>query len=604
MALKSLRESRGQPHVSPPTAASRPIDTLDWLGLTATGAAAAAVAAALASPVFTREPPYPGLFDVTLALCAALVATTLAGTMVIVRRRSLSLLDLPGKVFQSWSDPARPWLVFALGMAISIPLIALHTRFILFDSDSARLLASITFVEHHGIGYVVNTQANMLPHLLLTPVVALAGIGGAKAMGIAFLILLSGLTASITWRVSRSTLAAVVAVLALLSTEAILERARYVPMYPAMLLFGYLGVYLAYRACTETGRHRWTLAVLAGLALVLSSEAHGLGVAFLVVPVFLLIALPSRSTVNALVAVFASTFVFYIPRAALNLSRGGLSHFLTYRQDYWTTKGYLTEIQRTFWRMPSTRTSILTYPFVWLSYLPRFMGWTAMPVLILAVVAFVLARGRGRWFAFACFGFYMGPAVLRQAPLYPRYFTPIAVGAAIGAGTAVPLLTKRLRVPRWLPALALPVLVATSLVALLGASKLGRSRERMVYDGPYRALAAVVTDGKGVIGARPASMLFVNPRLEIYGGQFLTEREFVTYLTWPSNEAVIRMLQARNIGWVYVNPRRQFETVYHDTWLVPHYGLMARQVRELKDNPNFCEVLNEGGSVLYRLGGC
>jgi hypothetical protein len=604
MALKSLRVSRSAPRAELPTSPRRGIAVWDWLGLTATVSVGVVVAAGMASPAFQRVPPYPGLFRVLLASSVALVATTLVGIAVTVRRRSIPVLDVPRRLFESWSDPARPWLVFALGVAIAIPVVALHTRFILLDSDSARLLASINYVEHHGFGYVVNSQTNIFPHLVLTPVVAIWGVGGAKATEIAFLLLLSGLTASITWRLSGSTLGAAVAALALLSTQSILERARYLPMYPSMLLFGYLGVYLAYRACTAAGRRRWTLAVLAGLALVLSSEAHGLGIAFLVVPAFLLVALPSRRTFNVLVAVFASTAFFYLPRAVMNFSRGGLMHFLTYRNDYWTTKGYLAEIQQNFWRLPSTRTSLVRYPLVWLEHLPRLMGLTAIPVMALAVVAFFLARGNGRWFGIACFGFYMGPAVLRQAPLYPRYFTPLAVGAAIAAGIAVPFLVKRLRIPRWLPALAVPLLVATSMLALLATSREGRARERAVFESPYRQMSTLLTDGKGVIGARPAPLLIANPKLDIYGGQFLTEREFVTFLTWPSDQEVIRMLRARNIGWVYINPQRQFELYYHDIWLVPHYGLRARHVFELHDNPNFCEVFNQAKNVLYRVGGC
>jgi hypothetical protein len=581
----------------------RPIVIWDWLGLSAAATVGGIGAAALAWRMSRIRPGYPGLLQLFLWVALALWVITLGIAAAASFRARVRVRDFPRQVIDAWILPARAWMMFALGAAMSLPMAALHTRVVLGDSDSARLLASIVYVDHHGPRYLVDTQSNVLPHLLLGPVVRLWGIPGGKALGIGFLVILAGLVCVVAWRLTGATLAGVGAVLALLSCRAILERAVYLPMYPAMLVFGFTGVFLAYRAVTSSGRKRIGLAMLSGLSLVASSEAHGLGFAFLLVPALLTIALPFRRTLRALVPVAAATAFFYLPRVALNLAHGGFRDFLSYRDEYWISKGYLVQIQRQFWGLPSSKVGIVRYPYLWIRNAPRLFGWTALLVLALAFVAFFLSRGRLRWFAVAALAMYMGPAIVRQAPLYPRYFSPLAVGTVLAAGSALPLIRDRLSRLRWLVVPLLVALLGTSVIALEAMGRQAAVREQQIVSGPYRALAQVVEDGKGVIGARTAPLLFADARLDTYGTQFLTEREFVTYLTWPSDQAVISMMKARDIGWIYVNPLIGRETIYHDIWLAPQ-GLRARQVEALAVSPNFCLVFDEGGHKLYHLGGC
>jgi hypothetical protein len=87
-----------------------------------------------------------------------------------------------------------------------------------------------------------------------------------------------------------------------------------------------------------------------------------------------------------------------------------------------------------------------------------------------------------------------------------------------------------------------------------------------------------------------------------YGGQFLTEREYVTFLTWPSDAAVIDVMRRHDIEWVFV-PQQPWKWVkrYNNIWLVPKYGREARYNREVKKSPSFCRALRVGGAALYKL---
>jgi hypothetical protein len=111
----------------------------------------------------------------------------------------------------------------------------------------------------------------------------------------------------------------------------------------------------------------------------------------------------------------------------------------------------------------------------------------------------------------------------------------------------------------------------------------------------------MVDDGKGVIGSRSHVLVYVESEIPTYGGQFLTEDEYATYLTWPSDDEVIEVLDRHDIGWVLVNPNRLIEIDYHNTWLIPNHGAPARQVWMVAESPNFCKVASPAGLTLYRL---
>jgi hypothetical protein len=108
-----------------------------------------------------------------------------------------------------------------------------------------------------------------------------------------------------------------------------------------------------------------------------------------------------------------------------------------------------------------------------------------------------------------------------------------------------------------------------------------------------------------VIGARAHQSVFgITVDTPTWGDQFLTEDEYVTYLTWPSDEAVADLMERHDIGWAVVHPHLVYETPYNDVWLVPFHGRSARHVDALAASPRFCEWFREAGYVLYKLGPC
>ena len=538
-------------------------------------------------------------------------ATVATGVLSLVAVGAASFADpprlsaIPARLTAVWRDPPGDWSVFALGMALSTPLLGFYTPVVLADSDSVRIITAVRYVQRHGPGFLIDTQDNFGPHLLLGPALALGGIAAVRLATILTVMALGGVSAVIARRLSGSTVAAAVAALALMAMPAVVARTIYIPMYPAMLAFGYMGGWLAYRAISE-GKG-WRLALGAAFCLVMAFECQSVGQLFLAVPVLLLVtARELRPALTMVARIYGILAILCIPRLAVNLSEGGLSRLTSNRTDYWINKGYVRQIQTDFWNYEGVGEPIPTY----VSRLPgRFVeslgtwGWV---VLAFAVVMMVLLRGRARLFAIACLGFMALAATVKTVPPFARYFSPLWPGMAILTGVFVAELVRKRHVVLRVAggALAAASVAVLTFVAVVTYEDRGRNTNAMAYginSGPYRRLADMVDDGKGVIGSRSHVLVNVDSELATYGGQFLTEDEYATYLTWPSDDEVIDMLDRHDIGWVLVNPNRLIEIDYHNTWLVPNHGAPARQVWMVAESPNFCKVASVRGLTLYRL---
>lgn len=542
------------------------------------------------------------VFIVAAAVSAAVSLVLLAWLVARDRPRAREVPHLAAAV---WTEPPGPWAAGVLGVLLGMPVLGLYTPVLLGDADSARVIAAVAYVRTHGLGFLVDTQDNLLPHLLLGPVVAIGGLAGAKLFTLVTVQMLVGVSAYVSYRVTRSMLGAVAAALAVIAIPAAVEQGGRMPMYPTMLALGYLGGWLSYRAITQPERR--SLAIAAGVCLALAPEAQAVGVLFLAVPVLVLVfASTARAGLAAAARVYLVVALTMLPRLVINLSAGGLEGIASYRTDYWITNGYVALIQSNFWRYTGVNEPLGEY----LSRLPgRFtdsLDAQGYVVLGLAVVAWLtLSRGRGRVFALAVVGFVVIAISVKQVPPFPRYYGVLWPGMAILVGFGVGTLARQSgRIVR-----ALAFGVVTGLVVLatttLDDTVHAHDEQRAIIDGgAYRQLAAAITDGKGVIGARSHSLLNVTADIPTWGGQFLTEDEYVSYLTWPSDDAVIEVMERHDIGWVLIFPDHRLETDYHNTWLIPSHGVSARQVERVAASPAFCLAAEIAGFELYRLGDC
>jgi hypothetical protein len=596
--LAPAPESLGQPTARP----GRRATGWDALGVCLTSLGMLGVRHAATVAIDTSLGHSQPLFAVAAVVSA--VASLGLLLWLVVRDRPAPR-RIPRLVTAVWTDPPGAWASGLLGVLLATPLLALYTPVLLEDADSARVIAAVTHVRAHGIGYLVDTQDIFLTHLLLGPVVAVGGLAGAKLFALLSVQVLSGVSAYVTYRICASMLAAAATSFALLAIPAAVDRGSFVPMYPTMLALGYLGGWLAYRAIVEPERR--SLAVPAGVCLALAPEAQPVGQLFLAAPLLLLVFAPRwRAGLAASARIYLVMALAMIPRFAINLSAGGLEEIALYRTDYWVSEGYLKLIQSRFWNYMGVNEPLGEY----LRQLPwRFthsLGPQGYVVLGLAVVAWLaFGGGRARAFVLLVVGFVVLALTIKPVPPFPRYYSPLWPGMAILVGAGVGAAAGRSR--RIVRPLALGVVTGLAVLAattLADSSRVHDEQRARVDNGPYRALAAAITDGKGVIGARSHSLLNVTADIPTWGGQFLTEDEYVTYLTWPSDAAVIEVMKRHDIGWVLIHANRFLENHYHNTWLAPAHGASPRHAKRVAASPAFCRTAVVAGFKLYRLGSC
>ena len=490
-----------------------------------------------------------------------------------------------------------------LGAALALPTVVL-VRSTYADADSARLLAAIDHVRRDGPGLLTSTQEVLLPHLVLRPVEAVGGIIGVSLFNALAVVALAGLVAALARRLSGSVVGGLAGALALLAAYELLYRTTTAPLYALMLLLGYGGLWLTSAALRAEGHRQWLLAAAAAAALLLAWEAHAVGQVFLAGPlVLLLLTGPGRRELMGAAKVAAALAVLAVPRLLVNLSEGGLSRLRSNRTDFFVTEGYIELINRNYWGLPGTegRSALLRQ-------LPDLAGRTTgrAVLLLYGLCALVLLRRRPVLLVSALAGgaFFLAALLVAEPAPYPRYLLPLVPGAAAVCGVAVGLVASGRAVAR-LGAVALVVALGVGAVAsLVRVTGDVEDQDDLLVASGLEATADRITDDRGVIGVRASRLKWVGSDAPIWSSQFLTEDEYVTFLTWPSDEVVLELLDRHDIGWVIVNPDQSLELQYDQAWLGPAHGGEVRHVGAVAASPCFRLVEPSGPYRLYERRPC
>src|SRR5215468_2852933 len=151
------------------TRAARPATAWDALGLLVLASVMLAVERAV---VVAMNTPLGRSHDLKWLTITCWVLVPI-GLVALVRRDRPELVSVPGRLTAVLSDPPGPWVAFALGMILAIPVLALYTPVVFYDSDSARIVAAIHYVQSGGgIHYFADTQEPYLSQFLLGPAIA------------------------------------------------------------------------------------------------------------------------------------------------------------------------------------------------------------------------------------------------------------------------------------------------------------------------------------------------------------------------------------------------------------------------------------------------
>lgn len=573
------------------------------------GVAAVASIVGLATEVATRLRGIGlGRSDVILAAVIVLGVATAICLVILAAREDSGVAALVRRTTEVWRDPPGGWVAVSVGAIVAIPLYMLFTGILFADADSARIVAASRYLldGHSAFDYFTRTQQASLPPLVNGLAVTLGGLPAVKLLPLLAAQLVAGVTSYVTYQITRSLWGASAAALSLLCLAAFNERAVKVPMYGPMLALGYLGGWLAYRAVAAPDA-TWRCSAAAGACIVLAAEAHGVGQLFLAVPLLVTIFAPNvRSAARAVAVTYGLTLLFLLPRIVVNLWVGGLTAVTSPRADYWITEGYVVEIQRKLFFYDGIDEPRAEF----LSRLPRrfveLLGPHGWVVVAIAVVgALVVARGRARWFTLAVVAFLTLALTVKRIPSFSRYYAPTWPGLGVLVGVTVAALARRRRVGVVGATGLTAVLALVAIVTLRDSTNRFEMARQATQAGAYPELASSVVDDEGVIGAR-ATQAFTSTRADVttWGPQFLTEEEYVTYLSWPSNAEVLHLLERHDIGWVFIHANGNLEWVYNDVWMIPAHGLQSLHAYSIGDNPDFCLWREVDGHRLFRVGGC
>jgi hypothetical protein len=500
------------------------------------------------------------------------------------------------------TDPLHPWGAYLLGAGPSLVHVGSYAP-IITDSDSAWIDVSTDFVRRNGIGLLQDNQEVLLPHLTLGPLIALDGYRAANLFVIACGALFLSLAAVLAYQLTRRAVVAGATVAALLAMPEIVNRAERLPLYSLTFALVYGAGWLLHRAMSEDGRP-WWLPVAAGALLVLGFEAHSTGQLALALPLLLLLAHPERRAIRPVVVSGLTVAILAIPRVWLNLSEGGLTAFRSNRTDWEVTGGYLTMINQDFYGQ-AAGVSPPRYALVVPTLVRQAFGEATTALLALfVVIAFVYGTRRGRRFVIGTAGFFVAALSIAGPGTYARYVTPLALGFALVGGIGLAKALDGDRTTRLLARSSMVILAVLATVELRESIQLTRLRQEAVYAGALPALAELADDGTAVLGIRAHELVWTDPTARTEFARTMSEQDFVTYLTWPSDDEVVDLMHRLDAGWIMLHSDPTLEIDYHDTWLFPTYGQHVRHVEMVATSPDFCHVAAINGYHLYRLGAC
>ncbi len=415
----------------------------------------------------------------------------------------------------------------------------------------------------------------------------IAAMPALLSMGLAFTL------GAMARHFTRSTIASIAVVIVLSFSNVFWEQTGWLTFYPAFALFGYAGLYLGGRYVLEDSGSV-DLAFLAALLLAYSLCAFTTALVFLPVPALLLLCFWNRTRVQKTLKLYALIGVFASPWLVWHIWVGG-SHFY-YHPLNWFTENYLQTVNRDFWHLPHASLA---------AYLPNMIGVgfrELMPAPLWAVALFGLGslfatRGvRAGVFAVACIGFFICTlAVIRPAP-YARYFYPIlpfvTLLGAYGFYSYWEFMKRRPFGRFFMTGVAGVAIVLAALAGFIPSARATyntKYADRLESSPSYsdmRAIAGIIHDERGVI-ARDSGMQAVILSNQIHTVFLVSERDYVTYLSWPSDEEVMLVLRKYDIGWILLYKDTERWEKGYNIWLEEAYGVPPRHYTMVEHAPDF-----------------
>lgn len=443
-------------------------------------------------------------------------------------------------------------------------------------------------------------------------------LGWGSQVGYPGALSILGLAALLGWFAYKATgmvAAAGLPVALVLFSDVVWEHSGYLTFYPAFVLFGYAGLYFALRYAWA--RSSFANAVWAAILLALALAAYTTALVFLIVPAIACVVLWSREAMKRTAILYGAIMLATAPWFVWHVAVGGLEH-VYYHPLNWFSEKYLAIVNERFWQYP--RQSLLDYASaMWKvaanGLLPKYLLVLVLPGFVFVGRRFGL---RASLLAVSCLAAYAGVlAVTRPSP-FARYFFPILPLVLLLASAGLVSVAHWLRHAAWpkrgasleslspIIAAGLGVLVVT-ILAGYPPPPVDQAHDRFVNrletSAGYKdmtAMAELIDATNGGVIARDSAIQAVVPDNQVFTHYLLSEQEYVTFLTWPSDRTVAAVLRDREIEWVLLRNDTRWERDYH-VWVNVAYGQAPRHYTEIVSSPYFVRAYSGSIYTLYRL---
>lgn len=538
----------------------------------------------------------PTTFGAAMLDTRPAIAVTTLGIMAVLAACAIAVFSLTSGRFSIIASRFDPRLVVLLASVGALPIVSLGTD--TRSADSAVLISTSTFLNGGNLGWLLDSQEAVLPHAVFAPLVS-AGVGFDRLA----LIPVLG-TIALLWWVGHQVLArtdsqliAVMAVLALLAAPTIFRQANRLTFYPWFALAGTAGILGLCRFIlgSRTVKIVFPSAVLVAIAVA----SHGAGLYFAVVAAATVSLIRTSAERNRWLIAMMAVGVANLPWLIAHYAVSGTTRFLTPRDSWILTEGYLLDINEFFWGLSvgSRAEALSNHPSVF---------WSAGgPLLIpLGALAFIGLRALDRQraiFVVLSGVILVGSLAATRSAGFPRYFYPILPGLVILASTGLHHVLRDRRTPHWSHAV-----FGLAALAAVVANTAEPSMLSHLDDKPRLAelaqAASFVEAGDGVLGYRSMALNIIDPEARTFHHDLIDEAEYVALYEWDQSE-LAEYATARDIEWVLLTlPAERWEASYNDSWFVREFGFPTSHARVLAASN--CLAFAGEYVALYELARC
>ena len=208
----------------------------------------------------------------------------------------------------------------------------------------------------------------------------------------------------------------------------------------------------------------------------------------------------------------------------------------------------------------------------------------------------------------AAFTLVIGAMVYKSPSSLARYTyvlqPALVLIAAYGLAEVAREFSPKMRILHSAPIVGLYATILLGVMIVGQATdQLGQIRNMTKADGQVelKELSLLIDNDMAVLGTRSGSLMPYTRTNRLLSPKNMEEGEFVTYLSWPSEDEIQGVFEGNNVGWVLIRKKaKRWEVNYH-VWLKKVTGELPSHPGKLRESDLVDVVFDGDRYILYRV---